>query len=194
MDDQGRPRGTRAVGGRLGVFRADCQLPERRRILAGAGEIRRNDQVGSDRGRRGGRQSRSAAVRLRASAAGWQAEDCLVLSRREGKNPRVRNAVRRHGASPASSPPARRTMRGMAATGVVPGAPSRVLAPAPAAALACGLFFTPPISNAIDWITRMVTSLVPANLGDLGFVSPAQGQPAALTPAQSDALNAYNRA
>src|SRR5262245_65853584 len=71
---------------------------------------------------------------------------------------------------------------------------SIVLATTPAAALACGLFFTPPISNAIDWITRMVTSLVPANIGDLGFVSPAQGQPAALTPSQSDALNAYNRA
>src|SRR5262245_63347195 len=90
-------------------------------------------------------------------------------------------------------------MSGMAATGVgvmrvVHAATSRALATAPAAALACGLFFTPPISNAIDWITRMVTSLVPANIGDLGFVSPAQGQPAALTPAQSDALNAYNKA
>ena len=88
----------------------------------------------------------------------------------------------------------------MAATGVgviariVHAATSRALATTPAAALACGLFFTPPISNAIDWITRMVTSLVPANIGDLGFVSPAQGQPAALTPAQSDALNAYNKA
>ena len=90
-------------------------------------------------------------------------------------------------------------MSGMAATGVgviariVHAATSRALATTPAAALACGLFFTPPISNAIDWITSMVTPLVPANIGDLGFVSPAQGQTAALTPSQSDALNAYNK-
>ena len=87
----------------------------------------------------------------------------------------------------------------MAATGVgvmaraVHAATSGVLATTRAAALACGLFFTPPISNAIDWITSMVTPLVPANIGDLGFVSPAQGQTAALTPSQSDALNAYNK-
>src|SRR5262249_16023795 len=90
-------------------------------------------------------------------------------------------------------------MSGMADTGVgviarvVRAATPRAFATTPAAALACGLFFTPPVSNAIDWITRMVTPLVPADIGDLGFVSPAQGQTAALTPAQSDALNAYNK-
>src|SRR5499427_8224612 len=84
-------------------------------------------------------------------------------------------------------------MSGGGVARMVHAATSRALATTPAAALACGLFFTPPVSNAIDWITRMVTSLVPANIGDLGFVSPAQGQPAALTPSQSDALNAYNK-
>lgn len=47
---------------------------------------------------------------------------------------------------------------------------------APAAALALGLFFTPPVA-----------------IG-LGFISPAMGQPAAPTKKQSDALNTYNRA
>src|SRR5262249_49324592 len=161
MDDQGRPRGARAVGGGPGIFRAECQLPECRRIPASAGEIRRNDQGRSDRGAGGGRQSRGAAVRLRASTAGWQAEDRFVLSRREGENPRVRNAVRRHGASSAPSPPARRTMNGMAATGVgvaarvVNAVTSRALAPTRAAALACGLFLMPPVSSAIDTITSM---------------------------------------
>jgi len=63
-----------------------------------------------------------------------------------------------------------------------------------AAALAFGLFFTLPVSDAIDTITNAVTSLVPANIGNLGFISPAQGQPAALTKSQSDALNTYNKA
>jgi hypothetical protein len=63
-----------------------------------------------------------------------------------------------------------------------------------AAALALGLFFTPPCSNAIDTITNTVTSLFPANIGNLSFISPAQGQPAALTKSQSDALNTYNNA
>jgi hypothetical protein len=39
------------------------------------------------------------------------------------------------------------------------------------------------------WLT-----LAPAVSGHLGFVSPAMGQPAALTKSQSDALNAYNAA
>ena len=47
---------------------------------------------------------------------------------------------------------------------------------APRAALALGLFFTPPISNAI------------------AAISTAKGQPAALTKSQSDALNSYNNA
>jgi hypothetical protein len=39
-----------------------------------------------------------------------------------------------------------------------------------------------------------VASLVAADIGNLGFISPAQGQPAAPTTSQPDALNAYNKA
>jgi hypothetical protein len=63
-----------------------------------------------------------------------------------------------------------------------------------AAALALGLLFSPPVSDAVDAIAGTVVSLVPANIGQLGFVSPAQGQPATLTKSQSDALDAYNNA
>jgi hypothetical protein len=56
---------------------------------------------------------------------------------------------------------------------------------APTAALALGLFFTPPIA---------IASLVVAAIGDLSFVSPAMGQPGAFTKTQSDALNSYNTA
>jgi len=59
-----------------------------------------------------------------------------------------------------------------------------------ATALALGLFFVPLVSDAIDAITN--ASLVPAGIGTLNFVSPAQGQPAELTKSQSDALNKYN--
>jgi hypothetical protein len=52
----------------------------------------------------------------------------------------------------------------------------------------------PPASAVIDTITGTAAPLVPANIGNLGFVSPAAGQPAALTKPQSDALNAYNDA
>jgi hypothetical protein len=52
-------------------------------------------------------------------------------------------------------------------------------AAAPRAALALGLFFTPPVSIAID---------------TLGLMSPAMAQPATLTKKQSDALNTYNNA
>src|SRR6266852_2530240 len=82
----------------------------------------------------------------------------------------------------------------IAATGVgvvariVNAVTSRALATTRAAALAFGLFFTLPVSNAIDTITNTVTSLVPANIGNLSFISPAQGQPTALTKSQSDAL------
>ena len=62
------------------------------------------------------------------------------------------------------------------------------------AALAFGLFVALPVSSAIDTIANAVTSLVPVNVGNLGFISPAQGQPAALTKSQSDALDAYNKA
>ena len=75
----------------------------------------------------------------------------------------------------------------------------RAAAPSPrptmrVAALAFGLFVALPVSSAIDTIANAVTSLVPVNVGHLGFISPAQGQPAALTKSQSDALDAYNKA
>jgi hypothetical protein len=63
-----------------------------------------------------------------------------------------------------------------------------------AAALALGLFFTLPVANGIDTIARTVTSLVPGNIGNLGLISAAQGQPAALTQSQSDALATYRKA
>ena len=56
------------------------------------------------------------------------------------------------------------------------------------AALALGLFFTPPVSIAIDAIIDTVA------IGNLGFMSPAMAQPGALTKKQSDALNTYNDA
>src|SRR5712664_2966196 len=64
----------------------------------------------------------------------------------------------------------------------------------PTAALALGLFFTPPASIAIDAIINTVASLVPTAIGSLGFMSPAMGQPGALTKKQSDALDTYNNA
>jgi hypothetical protein len=68
------------------------------------------------------------------------------------------------------------------------------LATAAAAALALAFLFMPPVSNAIDTIANTLTSLVTANMGNPGFISPAQAQQAALTNAQSDALNTYNNA
>src|ERR1700716_2020831 len=62
---------------------------------------------------------------------------------------------------------------------------------APTAALALGLFFTPPVSLAIDAIINPIASFVPAAIS---FMSPAMGQPGALTTKQSDALNTYNNA
>jgi len=77
----------------------------------------------------------------------------------------------------------------------IAGAPlPRALATARAAALALGLLFSPPVSDAIDAIAGTVAAFVPANIGHLGFVSPARAQPAALTKSQSDALDAYNNA
>jgi hypothetical protein len=64
--------------------------------------------------------------------------------------------------------------------------------PASTAALALGLFFTPPASIAADAIITTVASLVAAAIGNLGFMSPAMGEPVALTKKQSDALNTYN--
>jgi hypothetical protein len=69
----------------------------------------------------------------------------------------------------------------------------RSRAAAPTAALALGLLFTPPVSIAIDAIINTVASLVPAAIGNLGFISNAMGQPA-LTKKQSDALKIYNDA
>jgi hypothetical protein len=72
--------------------------------------------------------------------------------------------------------------------------PSAARATTRAAALALGLFFTPPVSSAIEAIANAVTPQVAASIGNLGFISPAQGGPAALTTSQSDALAAYNNA
>jgi hypothetical protein len=72
--------------------------------------------------------------------------------------------------------------------------PSSARATTRAAALALGLFFTPPVSSAIEAIAHTVAPHVVASIGNLGFISPAQGGPAALTTSQSDALAAYNNA
>src|SRR2546421_672985 len=61
-------------------------------------------------------------------------------------------------------------------------------------AAALALFVTLPVFDAIDTITNRVASLVPADIGNLSFISPAQGQPATLSKSQSDALNTYNKA
>jgi hypothetical protein len=63
-----------------------------------------------------------------------------------------------------------------------------------AAAFTFGLFFAPPSSNVVDTITNPITSLVPAIMDNLDCISPAYGQPVALTKAQLDALNTYNKA
>jgi hypothetical protein len=47
---------------------------------------------------------------------------------------------------------------------------------APTAALALGLFFTPPVSIAIDATINTVASLVSPAIGNLSFISPAMGQ------------------
>jgi hypothetical protein len=65
---------------------------------------------------------------------------------------------------------------------------------APTAALALGLFLTPPVSIAIDAIINTVASLVSPAIGNFSFMSPAMGQADALTKKQSDALNTYNNA
>jgi hypothetical protein len=57
---------------------------------------------------------------------------------------------------------------------------------APAAALALGFLFVPPVSIAADAIINAI--------GSLGLVSPASAQPGTLTKPQSDALEAYNNA
>src|SRR5580692_753764 len=57
---------------------------------------------------------------------------------------------------------------------------------APTAALAVGLFFTPPVCIAVDAIINAVASLASPAIGNLGFVAPAKKQ--------ADALDAYNTA
>ena len=63
---------------------------------------------------------------------------------------------------------------------------------APTAALALWLLFTPPASIATGAIVSTIASLVAAAIGNLGFMSPAMAEPAALTQKRSDALNTYN--
>jgi hypothetical protein len=65
---------------------------------------------------------------------------------------------------------------------------------APMAALVAGFLVTPPVSIAIDATFGPAASLVAAVTGQLGAMSPAMAQPAALAPAQSDALRAYDAA
>lgn len=65
---------------------------------------------------------------------------------------------------------------------------------APGAALALGLLLAPPLCIAVDAIAATATALVSAEVGRLGFISPAMAQPGTLTKAQSDALTAYNNA
>src|SRR5262249_55994496 len=54
--------------------------------------------------------------------------------------------------------------------------------------------FALPVCNAIDTSASTVAPSVPAISGNLSLISPAQGQPAAPTTSQSDALSAYNKA
>jgi hypothetical protein len=68
------------------------------------------------------------------------------------------------------------------------GVTLRALATARRAALALGLLFASAL------VTDMVMTLVPADIGNVGFISAAQGQPAALTNSQSDVRDAYDKA
>jgi hypothetical protein len=66
-----------------------------------------------------------------------------------------------------------------------------VLRPLAGPALAVGLFFVPPVCDAVD---RMAdAALGPAPIGTIRFISPAAGQPA-LAQSQPDALSAYDAA
>jgi hypothetical protein len=69
---------------------------------------------------------------------------------------------------------------------------SAVVRPFAGPALALCIVVMPAICGAVD---RMAgTALVPAGIGNIRFIAPAAGQPAALTQSQSDALSAYNSA
>jgi hypothetical protein len=74
------------------------------------------------------------------------------------------------------------------------GIVKRVTARALATTVALGLFFTPPIPNAIDMIIHAATSLISAKMGGIGLISSAESQSSALTPSQSDALHKYSDA
>ena len=63
-----------------------------------------------------------------------------------------------------------------------------------AAVFALGVFLLPPVSHAIHTVIDTVMSLPPHDIGHLGFISPAQGQPAALTQSQVEALDRYSNA
>ena len=67
-----------------------------------------------------------------------------------------------------------------------------MLRPLAAPALALCLSVMPPVCDAVDTIAD--AARVPVKLGNARLISPAAGQPAALTPSQSGALNAYNTA
>ena len=67
-----------------------------------------------------------------------------------------------------------------------------MLRPLAAPALALCLFFMPPVCEAVD--TILDTALVRVKFNNIRFISPAAGQPAALTQSQSDALTAYDAA
>jgi hypothetical protein len=69
---------------------------------------------------------------------------------------------------------------------------SRALAIRRAMILALGVFVTPPVSDAIDTITD--ATFVPHRIRNLGFISPADAQPGAITASQPEALNAYDTA
>jgi hypothetical protein len=64
---------------------------------------------------------------------------------------------------------------------------------APAAAVVLGLFFTLPVSVAIEAMINTVASRV-SPAGSLSFISPAMGQTNVLTKRPSDALDTYNKA
>ena len=65
---------------------------------------------------------------------------------------------------------------------------------APAFALTLGLFVMPPACIAVDAVVGAVARFVPAAAGGLGLISPAWGQPGAVSKKQSEALDAYDRA
>ena len=63
-----------------------------------------------------------------------------------------------------------------------------------AAFLALGFLFAPPIFNTIEPVSNTNKSLVLAAIGQLSFISTAEGQSALLAKSQRDALNAYQNA